>query len=76
MAFTWKEILLFIASLLLIVVVLIQDSKSDSASSLTGEKNGLFSNQKARGFDKFMLYLTLGVSVLFVLFAVLTIAIK
>ena len=49
MAFTWKEIMLLIASLLMIVIVLLQDSKQDAGTALTGEKSGLFVNQKLEG---------------------------
>ena len=74
MAFTWKEILLLIFAVLMIVVVLLQDSKQDSSTTLTGEKSGLFANQKARGFEVVMTYITLGIAVLFVLFAILAVA--
>ncbi len=74
MAFTWKEILLLIVSLLMIVIVLLQDSKQDAGTALTGEKSGLFANQKARGFEVIMTYVTLGIAVLFVVFAVLAVA--
>ena len=74
MAFTWKEIILFIASLLLIVIVLLQESKQDSSSALTGEKNGLFANYKARGLDLIMTFVTTGVSLAFLVFAVLKVA--
>ena len=74
MPFTWKEIILFIASLLMIVVVLLQDTKQDSSSALTGEKNGLFAASKARGFDLVMTYITLGIAIVFIVFAVLKVA--
>ena len=74
MAFTWKEIILFIASLLMIVIVLLQDTKQDSSRALTGEKSGLFANQKARGFELIMTWITLGISVLFIVFAILKVA--
>jgi len=74
MAFTWKEIILFIASLLMIIIVLLQDSKEDAGTALTGEKNGLFANQKARGIEVVMTYITLGIAVLFVTFAILAVA--
>ncbi len=74
MAFTWKEVLLLIFSILMIVIVLLQDSKQDSSKTLTGEKSGLFANQKARGFEVIMTYITLGIAVLFVVFAVLAVA--
>ncbi len=74
MAFTWKEIILFIASLLLIVIVLLQDSKQDAHTALTGEKSGLFANQKARGFEVVMTYITLSIAILFVTFAILAVA--
>ena len=71
MAFTWKEIILLIMSLLLTVIVLLQDTREDSSSALTGEKSGLFANQKARGFELVMTYATLVIAVLFVTFAIL-----
>ena len=74
MAFTWKEVLLLIFSVLMIVIVLLQDSKQDSSKTLTGEKSGLFANQKARGFEVVMTYITLGIAIMFVLFAVLAVA--
>lgn len=74
MAFTWKEIILFIVSLLMIVIILLQDSKEDADTALTGEKTGLFKNQKARGIDLIMTYVTLGIAVLFVTFSILAIA--
>jgi len=76
MVFTWKEIILFIASLLMIIIVLLQDSKEDASTALTGEKSGLFANQKARGFDVVMTFITLGISVLFITFAILAVAIN
>lgn len=74
MAFTWKEIFLFISSLLMIVVVLLQDSKEDAGTAFTGEKSGLFSTQKVRGFDFFMTIATLVIAVMYVTFAILAIA--
>lgn len=74
MAFTWKEILLFIASILMIVIVLITDSKEDSASAFSGKKSELFANQRVRGFDLVMTWLSFGIAVLFLVFAVLAVA--
>jgi len=74
MPFTWKEIALFIASLLMIIIILLQDSKEDADTALTGQKSGLFKNQKVRGFDLVMMYVTLGISIVFVTFSVLAIA--
>ncbi len=58
----------------MIVIVLLPDSKEDSGTALTGEKSGLFANQKARGIELIMTYVTLGIAVLFVTFAILAIA--
>lgn len=74
MLFEWKEIILFIASLLLIVIVLLQESKNDSSKALTGEKSGLFANQKVRGFDKFMTITTLVIAIIYVVFTILSVA--
>ncbi len=74
MAFTWKEILLFIASILMIVMVLITDSKEDSSTAFSGKKSELFANQRVRGFDLVMTWLSLGIAVLYLVFAVLAVA--
>lgn len=74
MVFTWKECILFIASILLIIIVLLQDSKDDSGTALTGEKNGLFANTKARGIEVIFMYVTLGIALIYVTFAILAVA--
>lgn len=72
----WKEIFLLIASCLMIIIVLLQDSKEDASTALTGEKNGLFANQKARGIEVVTTFVTLGIAVFFITFAILAVAIK
>lgn len=59
----------------MIIIVLLTDSKEDAGTAFTGEKSGLFANQKVRGYDLFMTYLSLGIAVVFVTFAILKIAI-
>ena len=58
----------------MIVVVLLTDSKEDASTAFTGEKSGLFANQKVRGMDLVMTWMSLGIAVLYVVFAVLAVA--
>jgi preprotein translocase subunit SecG len=63
-------LLLFI-SVLLIALVMLQESKDDVKNTFSGEKSELFKNQKQRGPELFMNRLTLGMSVIFALVTIL-----
>lgn len=66
--------LLFAISLILITLVMIQESKDDVKNTFSGEKSDLFKNQKQRGSELLMTRVTLGVSAAFVIVAVLALA--
>ncbi len=68
---TWLHWVLFVISLILITLVMVQESKDDVKNTLSGEKSDLFKNQKQRGAELFMSRLTAGVSIVFAVFAVL-----
>lgn len=53
------KIVLMIVSILLIVIVLIQPSKSNGNNALSGSNDNLFKNRKERGGELFMTRLTL-----------------
>jgi preprotein translocase subunit SecG len=68
---TWLHWVLFAISLLLITLVMVQESKDDVKNTFSGEKSDLFKNQKQRGSELFMSRMTAGVSIVFAVFAVL-----
>lgn len=66
------EVLLIIVSILIIIAVLMQPTKQqDALNALSGGGGDLFSNQKKRGFEAFMVKVTY---VLLVIFFALSIA--
>lgn len=71
---TWLHYLLFGLSILLIALVMIQESKDDINNTLTGEKSDLFKNQKQRGAELVIARITLAVSIAFGLVAILALA--
>lgn len=64
------DVLLIIVSVLLITLVVIQNSKDDAANAFSGEKSDLFSNKKERGFELILSRTTLTTSILFILLAI------
>ena len=70
----WQHWLLFVISLLLITLVMVQESKDDVKNTFSGEKSDLFKNQKQRGSELFMTSLTVGLTVAFVAVAILALA--
>lgn len=65
----FRDILLIIASIILITLVVVQSSKDNIQSAFSGEKSELFANQKERGFELFLSRTTLASSVLFIVVA-------
>ena len=60
---------LWVVSVLLIIVVLMQPSKTNAASTLTGGAEQLFGKQKARGFEAVLRQITVVLGALFILIA-------
>ncbi len=58
-------------SVILIALVMLQESKDDVKNTFSGEKSELFKNQKQRGPELFMNRLTLGMSVVFAVVTIL-----
>lgn len=67
----WLDWLLLIVAVILIALVMIQESKDDVKNTFSGEKSDLFKNQKQRGAELVLARVTMGVSVAFVVTAVL-----
>ncbi len=64
------NILLLIVSIVLVTLVVIQNSKDNAANAFSGEKSDLFSNKKERGFELILSRVTLATSVLFILVSI------
>ncbi len=61
-----QDVLLILVSVVLITLVVIQNSKDNAANAFSGEKSELFANQKERGFELFISRTTLATSALFI----------
>ncbi len=66
------DILLLIVSVLLITIIVLQESKEDASQAFSGEKSDLFANRKARGIEVWINYITGGLSVAFFVLAILS----
>ncbi|MGM9988298.1 MAG: preprotein translocase subunit SecG [Bacillaceae bacterium] len=64
-------ILLVISAIMMIVLVLLQSSKSAGLGAIAGGAEQLFGKQKARGIDLVLHRITVGTSVVFFVTAVL-----
>ena len=64
------DILLLIVSCLLIGIIVLQESKEDSANTFTGEKSELFANKKERGIELWITRITTVLSILFFILAI------
>lgn len=68
------KVLLLIVSVLIILITLLQTSKSDGLAAFTGSSDlGLFQNIKERGPEKVISYITM---ILGIIFFILVIIIK
>jgi preprotein translocase subunit SecG len=73
---TWLHWVLFVISLILITLVMVQESKDDVKNTFSGEESDLFKNQKQRGPELLMARLTMGFSVGFAVMAILALVIR
>ena len=65
------DILLIIVSIILIILVAMQNSKDDIGNALTGTNSELFKNQKERGIEVYIVRATYVFSVAFIALAIL-----
>jgi len=61
----WIDWLLLAISVILIALVMIQESKDDVKNTFSGEKSDLFKNQKQRGPELVLSRITMGTSIAF-----------
>ncbi|NLD26959.1 MAG: preprotein translocase subunit SecG [Acholeplasmataceae bacterium] len=66
------DILLLIVSCLLIAIIVLQESKEDASQAFSGEKSTLFANKKERGIEVWINYITGGLSIAFLVLAILS----
>ena len=59
------QIVLFIVSILLITIVLLQAGKAESATAITGGNDDLFKNRKERGIEVVITRITLLLGIVF-----------
>lgn len=67
------DIFVFIVSVLLIIIVMMQTSKDDINDAFNGSKTDLFKNQKTRGMELFLQRSTIVLGVLFVGLVILSV---
>jgi len=60
------DYIVLVVALLLIVLIMMQESKDNIQDAFSGEKTDLFKNQKQRGIEKVMSIVTAVVAVLFI----------
>ena len=71
----WTDYLVLICTIIIITVVLMQDSKDDIKDAFSGEKSELFKNQKQRGAERVLFWTTLITSVFFIIFVFISLEI-
>lgn len=67
----WIDWIVLVFAILMISLIMLQDSKDDISDAFSGEKSELFKNQKSRGFEKVLFWVTLVVAVCFLITAIL-----
>lgn len=60
------DYIVLVMALLLIVLIMMQESKDNIQDAFSGEKTDLFKNQKQRGIEKVMSIVTAIVAILFI----------
>jgi len=68
----WTDILIFILSILIILIVGTQQSQDSVSDAFSGEKADLFKDQKTRGFELFLMRSGFIFSVIFVVLIFVT----
>jgi len=69
---TVADVFLFIVSILMIVVVMMQGSKDDINDAFSGSKSELFKNQKSRGLEAVLQKATWVIAILFIGLAIIS----
>ncbi len=61
------DYIVLVVGLLLIVLIMMQESKDNIQDAFSGEKSDLFKNQKQRGLEKVMSIVTAVVAITFII---------
>ncbi len=69
------DIFIFIVSILLITIVMLQSSKDDINDAFNGSKSDLFKEQKVRGVELFMQRATMIIAIIFIALVITSVAI-
>ena len=69
------DIFIFIVSVLLITIVMLQSSKDDINDAFNGSKSDLFKEQKVRGVELFMQRATMVIAIVFIVLVITSVAI-
>ncbi|MBR4497022.1 MAG: preprotein translocase subunit SecG [Acholeplasmatales bacterium] len=69
------DIFIFIVSILLIIIVMLQSSKDDINDAFNGSKSDLFKEQKVHGVELFMQRATMIIAIVFVALVITSVAI-
>ena len=64
----WADWLILVCAIVIIASVLLQQSSDDINDAFSGEKTELFKNQKQRGAERILFWVTLFASILFIVF--------
>ena len=64
----WADYLILLCAIVIIAAVLLQESSDDINDAFSGEKTELFKNQKQRGAERILFWVTLFASILFIVF--------
>lgn len=66
----WIDWLVLVFAVLLISVIVLQESKDDINDAFSGSKSELFKNQKQRGFEVVLFWATFIIAIAFLLCAI------
>ena len=70
----WIDYIVLVISILLVIIVMMQNSKDDINDAFNGSKSELFKTQKTRGLELFLQRATAVIGVLFIASVVASVA--
>ena len=70
----WIDYIVLVISILLVIIVMMQNSKDDINDAFNGSKSELFKTQKTRGLDLFLQRATAVIGVLFIASVIASVA--
>lgn len=68
----WYDWILLVVSIIMILLVVLQNSKEDGSRAFSGEKSDLFQNTKPRGVERIINQTTTILSIVFFVLCMLT----